>query len=53
MMDEIVPVHFARWRKLHILGQNEKQNGMSEKPASLKFFVNVLEQGEIEEENTF
>jgi hypothetical protein len=53
MMDEIIPVHFARWRKLHTLGENEKQNGISEKLASLKFFVNVPEQGEVKDENTF
>jgi hypothetical protein len=38
MMDEIVPVHFARWRKLRTLGHHEKRNGMSEKLASLKIF---------------
>jgi hypothetical protein len=53
LMDEIVPVHFARWRKLRTLGHNEKHNGMSEKLASLKTFVNVPEQGEVEKENTF
>jgi hypothetical protein len=38
IMDKIVPVHFACWRKLGTLGHNEKYNGMSEKLASLKIF---------------
>jgi hypothetical protein len=38
VMDDIVPVHFARWRKLRTLGQNEKHNGMSEKVSSRKIF---------------
>jgi hypothetical protein len=53
MMDEIVSVRFACWRKLRTLGHNGKHNRMSEKLASLKFFVNVPEQGEVEEDNTF
>jgi hypothetical protein len=53
MMDEIGPVHFARWHKLRTLEHNEKHNGMNEKLASLKICVNVPEQGEVEEENTF
>jgi hypothetical protein len=52
MMDEIVPIHFARWPKLRTLGENEKHNGISEKLAFLKFFVNVREQREVEDENT-
>jgi hypothetical protein len=35
MMDEIVPFHVARWRKLRTLGHNEKHNRMSEKLVSL------------------
>jgi hypothetical protein len=38
MMDEIVPVHFARWRKLRTLRHEKKHNGMNEKLASLKVF---------------